>query len=146
MSVIDTAMRVVHTLFAGAWAGGTLLFVGAVLPAARNGMLDASALRAVTKRFGYLTTAAVVLLLLTGGHLAGTLYTFGSLQSTGRGHLVLSMVALWFLLAGVAQFATKRLTDTLETADAKSAVDSTWSLFVLAALLATGLLVVAGLL
>ncbi|WP_117595503.1 CopD family protein [Haloprofundus halophilus] len=146
MAIIDTTVRVVHALFAGAWAGGTLLFVGAVLPAARNGVLDAPALRAVTKRFSYLSVAAVLLLLFTGGHLAGTLYTFERLQSTGAGHLVLSMVALWFLLAGVAHVATKRLTDALETDDPKSAVDRTWNLFVLAALLATGLLVVAGLL
>ena len=146
MALIATVIRVVHTLFAGAWAGGTLLFVGAVLPAAKKGLLDASALEAVTKLFSYLSMASVALLLLSGGHLAGTLYTFGTLQSTGRGHLVISMVVLWFVLAGVAHGATKRLTDGLETGDAESAVEASWGLFVVAAVVAAGLLVVAGLL
>ncbi|WP_224337521.1 CopD family protein [Haloprofundus halobius] len=146
MAFIDTMVRVVHVLFAGAWAGGTLLFVGGVLPVARKGLLDASALEAVTNRFNHLSVAAVVLLLLTGGHLAGTLYTFGTLQTTGSGHLVLSMVALWFLLAGVTHVATSRLTGALETTDVTSAVEASWGLFVVAAALAVGLLVVAGLL
>ncbi|WP_266080842.1 CopD family protein [Haladaptatus caseinilyticus] len=146
MALIDTIIRVIHTVFAGAWAGGTLLFVGAVLPAARANHFDARALSTIAKRFSYLSVAAVALLFITGGHLAGRLYTFGSLQSTGRGHLVVSMVVLWLVLAGVSHAATSQLTSALETGDTKTAVENSWGLYLVAAMAAAALLVIAGLL
>lgn len=146
MALIDTVVRVVHTLFAGAWAGGTLLFVGAVLPAARQKALDGAALATVVRRFSYLSMAAVGLLFVTGGHLAGRLYTFGALQSTGRGHLVVSMVVLWAVLAGVSLLGTRRLLDALDTRGTAAAVEGVRGLFLVAAVVAAALLVVAGLL
>lgn len=136
---------VVHTVFAALWTGSTLAVAGAVIPAAQRDLLDADALSLVARRFTYLTLASVLLLLATGGHLAGTLYTTESLQSTGRGHLVLAMVALWLALAGILHFATRRLTvDDSETVESAAASARPW--FLAASAVSVALLVVAGLL
>lgn len=146
MTTIDSLVRVLHMLFAGAWAGGTILLVGAVLPAASRGTFSSDGLEWILRRFSYLSMAAVAALLITGGHLAGTFYTVESLQSTGRGHLVLTMTGLWLVLAGMLHLGTRRLTATMETAGVEAAVDSTRSWFWLAGGVALLLLIVAGLL
>lgn len=146
IDTIDTIVRVAHVLFAGAWAGGTLFVVGAILPAARAGHLSGDGLAWIARRFGHLSMASVAILFVTGGHLAGTYYTVESLSSTGRGHLVLTMLGLWLVLAGVLHVGTKRLTDGLDAAGPREAVEATWSWFVVGGVLAAALLVVAGLL
>lgn len=133
-------------LFAGLWAGGTVFMAGAVLPAARRGHLSGDALEWVAKRFSYLSMASVAVLFATGGHLAGTLYTFERLGSTGSGHLVLTMVALWFVLAGLLHMGTRALTGTLETAGVDAAVSAARSWYLVSGVVAVALLVVAGML
>ncbi|WP_232688657.1 CopD family protein [Halobacterium zhouii] len=143
-SALDLVL-VVHTIFAALWTGSTIAVAGAIVPAAQRDLLDADALSLVARRFTYLTLTSVVLLLATGGHLAGTLYTAESLQSTGRGHLVLAMVGLWFALAGILHFATRRLTvDETETVESAAASARPW--FLAASGVSLALLVVAGLL
>ncbi|MGM0591040.1 MAG: CopD family protein [Halobacteriota archaeon] len=145
MALLDTLMRVLHVVFAGTWAGGTLVMAALVVPAARDGLLRADAVDWMARRFTYLTLASVVVLLLTGGHLAGTLYTFDSLASSGRGHLVLTMVGLWLVLAGLLHVSTRRLTAGLDGGVEAAARDSqAW--FGVSAAVAVALLVVAGLL
>lgn len=136
---------VVHTIFAALWTGSTIAVAGAIVPAAQRNLLDADALSLISRRFTYLTLTSVLLLLFTGGHLAGTLYTFERLQTTGRGHLVLAMVALWLALAGILHFATRRLTvDDSETVESAAASARPW--FLAASAVSVALLVVAGLL
>lgn len=146
MQTLDAIMRVVHMTFGGLWTGATLFMVGLVLPAARRGHLGADALAWVTKRFSYLSMASVLAMLLTGGHLAGTLYTFERLASPGRGHLVLTMLALWFVLAGLLHVGTGRITDALEGGSAADAAAAGRTWYRVSGLVALGLLVVAGLL
>ena len=146
MTTTLTAVLVIHMVFAGLWTGGTLLLVGAVLPAARRGLVGGDGLALIVKRFSYATMASVVVLLLTGGHLAGTLYTVESLQSTGRGHLVLTMTGLWLALAGSLHLGANRLTGALEASDARTAVEQTNGWFLAAGVIAVLLLVIAGML
>ena len=146
MTVLDVTIEVLHTLFAGLWAGGVLVMAGLVLPAARDGHLSEAGLRWVAKRFTYLTLASVGVLFLTGGHMAGTRYTFESLQGTGRGHLVVTMLGLWFVLAGLLHVGTHGLTDELDSGSVESAVAATATWFNASAVVALALLVVAGLL
>lgn len=146
MAVLDTIIGVLHMLFAGLWAGGVLVMAGLVLPAARKGHLNEAGLRAIAKRFTHLTLASVAVMFVTGGHLAGTLYTFESLQGTGRGHLVLTMVALWFVLAGLLHFATRGLTSALDSGSVEDAVAASSTWFNASAVVALALLVIAGLL
>jgi hypothetical protein len=65
----------------------------------------------LTGKLRTVSRVSAVLLLLTGGHLAGTRYTAESLTSTGRGYLVLAMVALWFLLAALVEIGGSKLED-----------------------------------
>jgi uncharacterized membrane protein len=146
MSIIDTTMRVVHVLFAGAWTGGTLLMATVVLPAAQNGRLGASALEWILDRFTYVTLASVGLLFVTGGHLAGTGYTFEALFGTGRGHLVLGMLGLWFVLAGILHVGTRGIQKELDGGNVETAVDAGLTWYRLGGVVAALLLVVAGLL
>jgi uncharacterized membrane protein len=136
----------IHTMFAALWTGGTLVVAGAVIPAARNESLSAEGVTLVAKRFGYLTVASVLLLLFSGGHLAGTLYTVETLQSTGRGHLVLAMVGLWLVLAIVLFVGFRRLTDARSELSAVTAATNARPWFLGASVVSIALLVVAGLL
>lgn len=145
MALLDSTVQVLHVLFAGLWAGATLFVAGAVLPAARDGRLSADALAWMTDRFSYVSIASVAVLFMTGGHLAGTRYTFGSLTSTGRGHLVVTMVALWFVLAGVLHAGTSKLRKNLDRGSTE-AVEASSIWFQIGGVVAFALLVVAGLL
>lgn len=144
-SVLDVVMTV-HTLFAALWTGGTILVAGAVIPAARKDMLGGKALSLITRRFSYLTIASVLLLFLTGGHLAGNLYTAESLTSTMQGNLVLTMVGLWLVLAVVLFFGFRRLTGNSSERSAATAATSARPWFLVGSAVSIALLVVAGLL
>lgn len=145
VTILDVVMTV-HTLFAALWTGGTLLVAGAVIPAARKNLLDERALSLITRRFSYLTIASVLLLLFSGGHLAGNLYTAESLTSTMQGNLVLTMVALWFVLAVVLFFGFRRLTGSSSEKSAVAPATQARPWFLGASIISIALLVVAGLL
>jgi hypothetical protein len=107
MAVIDTAMRTLHLTFGALWTGGVLLFVLGVLPA----VSDADRLAAVAGRAVRLSRLSVLVTFLTGGHLAGSYYTVGSLLGSTRGYLVLAMLALWLVLAALVEIGTGRIRD-----------------------------------
>lgn len=146
MTVLDATIRVLHMLFAGLWAGGVLVMAALVLPAARDGHLTEVGLRTIADRFTYLTLGSVAVMFITGSHMAGTLYTFERLQGTGRGHLVLTMVVLWLVLAGLLHVATHGLTSNLDSGSVESAVAASSTWFNASAIVAFALLIVAGLL
>ncbi|UHQ98169.1 hypothetical protein HYG81_21610 (plasmid) [Natrinema zhouii] len=144
-TMLDVVMTT-HTIFAALWTGGTLLVAGAVLPAARRELLGEKALALIGRRFSYLTIASVLLLLFTGGHLAGTLYTVETLQSTGRGHLVLTMVGLWLLLPLVLYGGFRQLTGLPPEKSVATAASEARPWFLIASIISIALLIVAGLL
>lgn len=109
MSLIDVVMNGIHLGFAGLWVGSVLFVTVAILPAARDGSFDAAPLETLTNRFTWISRTSVLLLFVSGGHLAGTRYTAGSLLGTGRGYLVLTMIGLWFVLAALVESGSKRL-------------------------------------
>ena len=111
MSLVDTAMYVVHLVFAGLWSGTVLFTSYAVIPAALNGDLRAGSLSAMTGKLKTVSRASSLLLLLSGGHLAGALYTVPSLFGSTRGYLVVTMVALWFVLTGLVEVGASKLAD-----------------------------------
>ncbi|WP_135536396.1 MULTISPECIES: hypothetical protein [Halobacteriales] len=144
-TMLDVVMTI-HTIFAALWTGGTLLVAGTVLPAARRDLLGEEALALIGRRFSYLTIASVLLLLFTGGHLAGTLYTAESLQLTGRGHLVLTMVGLWLVLPIVLYGGFRQLTGLPPEQSAATAATAARPWFLTASVVSIALLIVAGLL
>ncbi|AFK20179.1 hypothetical protein E6P09_14295 [Haloferax mediterranei ATCC 33500] len=140
----DVAMTI-HTLFAALWTGGTLVVSGAVVPAARRELLPTDGLTLIARRFWYLTVASVLFLLFSGGHLAGTLYTAETLQTTGRGHRILAMVGLWLVLAVTLFFGFRRLTGS-QSGGAATAATKARPWFLGASGVSIALLVLAGLL
>ena len=111
MSVVDAGVFGVHLLFAGLWSGSVLFTTYAVLPLAMDGEARPGPLAAMIGKLRTVSRASALLLLLTGGHLAATRYTAESLTGSPRGHLVLAMVALWFVLAGLVEVAGSKLED-----------------------------------
>jgi uncharacterized membrane protein len=146
VTLVDAAAATVHLLFAGLWTGSVLFVTYAVLPTAVAGRIDADPLRTIVGRLTTVSRASALLLLLSGGHMAGTGYTAESLFGTGRGHLVLTMVLLWFLLAGLVEVGASRMRDGLDRQKVRSPARSARRLFQAAAVVALLLLVDAGLL
>lgn len=114
MSAVDIAVYAVHMLFAGIWAGSVVFVTLAVLPTARDGTANAAPLVPVVARLRWITRISAVLMLLTGGHMAGTRYTVESLTGSTRGYLVLAMVALWLLLTALVEIGGGKLADGLD--------------------------------
>lgn len=144
MSVVDAVMYSLHIVFAGLWTGSVLFFAGAVLPAA--GTISAPALATLATRLSWLTRLGALVFVATGGHMAGTRYTSETLFGTGRGHLVVTMLALWLLLTMTVEIGTKRLRDGAERRGAVPVAEAARPVFLVAAALALLLLVDAGLL
>ena len=114
MAVVDTAMATVHLLTAAAWVGSVVYFAGAVLPAARDGELDAAPVESMAKTLTNWSRGASAVMLLTGGYLVTARgYSVESLTGSPRGHAVLGMAVLWLVFTGVVEVSRGRLVDGL---------------------------------
>jgi len=111
MSAVNAVVYGVHLLFAGLWAGAVLFTAYAVLPTAMDGSANAGPLATMTGKLRTVSRSSALLLFLTGGHLAATKYTVGSLTGSTRGYLVIAMIVLWFLLAGLVEVGASKLSD-----------------------------------
>jgi uncharacterized membrane protein len=136
----------VHVGFAVLWTGSVLFVALALVPPATRGDVGSDALTAVIGRLRWITRIAALAFLATGGHMAGTLYTVDSLVGTGRGHLVLTMLGLWFLITGLVEVASGKLLDGLETGKLREPARDAKPFFYGAAGLSVGLVLTAGLL
>lgn len=114
MDVINPVMWSLHVGFAILWTGSVLFVTLAVLPPALRGDVGGGALAAIVGRLRWTTRIAAIAFVVTGGHMAGNLYTFESLTGTGRGHLVVTMLVLWFLITGLVEVASGKLTSGLD--------------------------------
>jgi len=85
MNALNPVMWSVHVGFAVLWTGGVLFVALAVLPPALRGEIDGGALGSIVDRLRWITRIAAVAFLASGGHMAGTLYTFDSLTGSARG-------------------------------------------------------------
>lgn len=146
MSVATTASQVVHVLTGALWVGAIVFVVTGVLPVARDGDLNAEPLAAISGSLQRISRIAAVLILATGGHLAGTRYTTESLTGTGNGHLVLTMAGLWLVVTGLVEVGTGRLLDGTGEMKVREPARNATRILQAAALGGTGILVVAGLL
>ncbi|WP_115891321.1 transporter [Haloferax sp. Atlit-48N] len=146
MALIDTVMATLHLVVGGLWTGSVLFFALAVLPTARAGNIRAAAFESVVSRLTMWSRGASLVMFATGGHLAGTRYTAESLLGTGRGHLVLGMLALWFVLTGLVEVGRARAKDGLAEKKVRTPAEKAAPFYLGAALVAVLLLVDAGLL
>ncbi|MFC6725187.1 CopD family protein, partial [Halobium palmae] len=129
MVLVDALAATVHLLFAGLWTGSVLFVTYAVLPTAVAGDIDVDPLRTIVTRLSTVSKASSLALLLSGGYMATTRYGVDSLLGSGRGHLVLAMVALWFVLSGLVETATSRMRDGLDERKVRTPARDTRRLF-----------------
>ncbi len=146
MSLIDAGAYAIHLLFAGLWAGSVLFVWYAILPLAREGDLNAAPLGSVAGKLKRVSRTSALLLLLTGGHMAARRYTVDTLTGSGGGHLVLTMLALWFVLAGLVEVGTGKLVDGADRQKVREPAREAGRLFQAGALVAVLLLLDAGVL
>lgn len=144
--VLDTAMYLLHTAFAALWTGSVLFVAAAVLPLAMDGDIAPEAFGSLVSKLQWITRGSALLLFITGGHLAGTGYTVESLTGSGMGHLVLTMLALWLGLAAVVEIGSAKAQRGVDAKKIREPARDARPFYLAAAVLAVGLLVVAGLL
>ena len=142
--VVDTAMYTVHTAFAALWSGSVLFVIAAVLPLAMDADISPAAFGSVVSKLQWVTRVSALLMLLTGGHLAGTGYTVESLTGSPRGYLVLTMVALWLGLAATVEVGSARAQRGVDDEKIREPARDARPFYLTAAVLAVGLLVVSG--
>ncbi len=107
--MIDLTVTTLHLLFGAVWVGSVVFVTIAVFPSARDGNLDPDAFGWLLDRVVWFSRISAVVLLLTGGHLAGTRYTAESLTGTASGHLVLTMLALWVGLIATVEIGASKV-------------------------------------
>jgi putative copper export protein len=146
MSIADTVAYVLHLGFAGFWTGSILFFAYAVLPQAREATIRPEPLQSLLGKVTTVSRASALLLLITGGHMAGNGYTVESLTGSSSGHLVLTMVALWLVLIVLVEMGAARMRSGLEELKVRTPEAEARPFFYAAAAVALLLLVDAGLL
>ncbi|WP_435125247.1 CopD family protein [Halobaculum sp. D14] len=114
MSVALTAAYVLHTLFAGLWVGGVVLATWKLLPLAKAGDIAPETFSAVTDGLSTLTRVGAVVFVATGGHMAAEVYGSEGLFTPPDGHVVLSMLALWLVMAGLVEVGASKARSALD--------------------------------
>jgi hypothetical protein len=143
-SVGTQASYAVHLLFAGLWAGATLFMAWGVVPLASASDVGVAAADSLAAKYVRLSRASAVLLAATGAHMALVGYGVSGLLGGLRGHLVLAMVALWLVLAALAEVGTSRFRDALDRRKVRTAGRDAATFYRLASLAAVVLLVLGG--
>lgn len=146
MPILETAVVATHLLFAGLWTGSVVFVAVAIVPLASGDDMAAKSLDAILGRFVMSSRASALVLFLTGGHMAASGFTFGSLTGAPRGRLVLVMLALWFVLAGLVEVGTGRIRDDLGEGRDSSGTRRSGRVLQAAAVVAGLVLIDAGLL
>ncbi|MYL16894.1 transporter [Halorubrum terrestre] len=146
MDVLNPVMWSVHVGFAVLWVGSVLFVTLAVLPPALRGDIGGDALGSVVGRLRWITRIGAIAFVATGGHMAGTLYTFEGLTGSPRGHLVLTMLGLWFVGTGLVEVAGSKLADGLDAGKLREPARDAKPFLYGASVVSVGLIVTAGLL
>lgn len=146
MSLVDAGAYATHLLFAGLWTGSVLFVWYGVLPLARDGTLNAAPLGAVAGKLETVSRVSALVLLLSGGYMAIQQYTVDTLTGSGGGHLVLTMIVLWFVLAGLVEVGTGKLVDGTDRDKVREPAREAQRFIQAAALVAVLLLLNSGLL
>lgn len=146
MALVETAVAATHLLFAGLWTGSVVFFALGIVPVAARGDLDATPFSSLAGSLRRISRVSALILFLTGGHMAGTQYTVDSLLGSTTGWLVLSMLGLWFALAGLTEVGTGRVIDGTGQRKVREPARASKRLFQAAAVVAAFLLIDGGLL
>lgn len=137
--------QTVHLLFAAIWAGSVFYVAFVVVPLARDGAFNTTMpLERISGRLTTISRLSALVLLLTGGYLAGSQYTAATLVGTANGQLVLAMVALWLAFAGLVEVGSKRFEAGLNGKKLREPAADALPVYRAAAVVGLALLVVAG--
>lgn len=144
--MVDTFLaQTAHLVFAAIWAGSVFYVAFVVLPLARDGRFNTTKpLEAISGKLTTISRVSALVLLLSGGHLAGTRYTTETLVGDTNGQLVLLMVVLWFALAALVEIGAQRLESGLNGKKLREPAADALGLYRGAAVVAVALLVVGG--
>jgi len=151
MSTLDSVATVVHVLVGGLWIGGVVFVALAVLPLGRDADVDPQPLETVVDRLLTLSRFAAVVMLASGAHvlyhvtLGGEVST-EPLTSSGRGHLILTMVVLWLGVTAMVEIGASKLFDGLDAGKLREPTRAALPWFRAAAVLGIGVLTVGGML
>lgn len=143
--VVDTVMYTVHTAFAAVWVGSVVFVTLVVLPLAQQSELSPAAFGSVVSKLQWVTRISALLSFVTGGHLAGTQFTLGSLTGTTEGYLVVTMLALWIGLVAVIEIGSAKATRGIENEKVREPARNAKPFYRVGVVLGAGLLLVAGL-
>lgn len=135
-----------HVAFGGLLTGAVLFVAYAVEPVAYAGDMGPDPLATAAGKLATVSRASAVVLFVTGSHQAAARYTLDSLLETGRGHLVLAMLALWVALTALVEVAVAKLESGTGQGKVRSPARDARPYLRLAALLAVLVLVDGGLL
>jgi uncharacterized membrane protein len=144
LSLATQLSYAVHLLFAGLWVGAALFVTWAVVPLAGASDIGVESARSIADKFAWIARAGAVVTLVTGGHMAATVYGSAGLLNTTNGHLVLSMVALWVVLIAVSEVAVSRFTGALDDRKVRTAAADSRAFFRVASVAGVGLLLLGG--
>lgn len=111
MVSIDTVMIAIHLVIGAIWIGSVAFVTLSVLPLARDGSLERTALDSILAKVQSISRIGALLMLVTGSHLMGTTgyFDMDTLLGTNRGLAVLAMVLLWLALIVIIEVATRRI-------------------------------------
>ncbi|WP_226480595.1 copper resistance protein CopD [Natrinema amylolyticum] len=145
--VDELAARTAHLVFAALWAGSVCFVAAVIVPLARDGAFNTTQpLEVISGKLTSVSRVSSLVLLLSGGHLAGNIYTTETLFGEIGGRLVLLMVALWLVLTALVEIGAKRFETGLTGKKIREPARDALPVFRAAAVAAIALLIVAGLL
>ncbi len=150
VTVVSDVFHLVHLVFAAVWAGSVFYVAFVLLPLARDGAFTSTKpLEVASGKLKTISRVSSLVLLATGGHLAGNRYTVGGggqdLFASTNGRLVLVMLVLWLALAGLIEVGAKRFEAGLSGKKLREPARETLPLFRAAAVVGVALFVVGGL-
>ncbi|MFA9515614.1 transporter [Halopenitus sp. H-Gu1] len=146
MDFVSATVWTLHVVFAAFWTGSVLFVAATVIPAGATGDIGSDALSSIIGRLRTVTRVSAFVSFLTGGYMAGATYTVEQLTGTGRGHLVLTMLVLWFVLAGLVEAGSSKLRSGIDAGKLREPVRNSRSLFLAAAAVSILLLITGGVL
>ncbi|UIO99134.1 CopD family protein [Halobaculum sp. CBA1158] len=144
MQAALTAAYVFHTLFAGLWVGAVVLTAWKVIPLAKAGDVSSELLGGVVSGVSTITRVGALVFLATGGHMAATVYGAEGLFTPPRGHVVLTMLALWVVMTGLVEVAGSKVRSALEQNKVRTAGRDAGTFYTAAAVIGFVLLVLGG--
>ncbi len=139
-----TGAYVFHTLFAGLWVGAVVLTAWKVVPLARDGDMNPEVLGGITSGVSWITRIGALVFLVTGGHMAATVYGSEGLFMPPRGHVVLTMLGLWVVMTGLVEVGGSKIRSALDEGKVRTAARDGGTFLRAAAVVGLVLLVLGG--